>query len=158
MSTSCPPSVAVEVYRRRIDAIAGCPNHAIIEEKVMSKVLVLYYSAYGHIEAMANAVAEGARQAGAHVDEHHPEAPRRHRAGQQLALVLLGQAEVGDMGVGAEQPLPRQQGLARGDLVGARRGQRTGQDRRRRGAAVGRGLRCCGHEGSASARSAKGSG
>ena len=34
----------------------------------MSKVLVLYYSAYGHIEAMANAVAEGARQAGAHVD------------------------------------------------------------------------------------------
>jgi NAD(P)H dehydrogenase (quinone) len=34
----------------------------------VSKVLVLYYSAYGHIEAMANAVAEGARQAGAHVD------------------------------------------------------------------------------------------
>jgi NAD(P)H dehydrogenase (quinone) len=33
-----------------------------------SKVLVLYYSAYGHVEAMANAVAEGARQAGAHVD------------------------------------------------------------------------------------------
>jgi NAD(P)H dehydrogenase (quinone) len=26
----------------------------------MSKVLVLYYSAYGHIEAMAKAVAEGA--------------------------------------------------------------------------------------------------
>ena len=34
----------------------------------MSKVLVLYYSAYGHIETMANAVAEGARQAGAQVD------------------------------------------------------------------------------------------
>ena len=34
----------------------------------MSKVLLLYYSSYGHIEAMANAVAEGARQAGAHVD------------------------------------------------------------------------------------------
>jgi NAD(P)H dehydrogenase (quinone) len=34
----------------------------------VAKVLVLYYSAYGHIEAMANAVAEGARQAGAHVD------------------------------------------------------------------------------------------
>ena len=31
----------------------------------MAKVLVLYYSAYGHIEAMANAVAEGARAAGA---------------------------------------------------------------------------------------------
>jgi NAD(P)H dehydrogenase (quinone) len=34
----------------------------------MAKVLVLYYSAYGHIETMANAVAEGARQTGAHVD------------------------------------------------------------------------------------------
>jgi NAD(P)H dehydrogenase (quinone) len=34
----------------------------------MSKVLVLYYSAYGHIEAMANAVAEGARETGAKVD------------------------------------------------------------------------------------------
>src|ERR1700737_3393084 len=34
----------------------------------MTKVLVLYYSAYGHIEAMANAVAEGAREAGASVD------------------------------------------------------------------------------------------
>lgn len=34
----------------------------------MSKVLVLYYSAYGHIETMANAVAEGAREAGAQVD------------------------------------------------------------------------------------------
>ncbi len=34
----------------------------------MAKVLVLYYSAYGHIEAMAAAVAEGAREAGAQVD------------------------------------------------------------------------------------------
>src|SRR5579872_2953960 len=34
----------------------------------MTKVLVLYYSAYGHIEAMANAVAEGVREAGATVD------------------------------------------------------------------------------------------
>ncbi|WP_374305786.1 NAD(P)H:quinone oxidoreductase [Methylocella sp.] len=34
----------------------------------MAKVLVLYYSAYGHIEAMAEAVAEGARAAGAQVD------------------------------------------------------------------------------------------
>ncbi len=28
----------------------------------MTKILVLYYSAYGHIEAMANAIAEGARK------------------------------------------------------------------------------------------------
>ncbi len=34
----------------------------------MSKVLVLYYSAYGHIEQMAEAIAEGARSAGATVD------------------------------------------------------------------------------------------
>lgn len=34
----------------------------------MSKVLVLYYSSYGHIETMAAAVAEGAREAGATVD------------------------------------------------------------------------------------------
>jgi NAD(P)H dehydrogenase (quinone) len=34
----------------------------------MPKVLVLYYSAYGHIEAMAEALAEGARSAGAEVD------------------------------------------------------------------------------------------
>ena len=31
----------------------------------MAKVLVLYYSSYGHIETMAQAVAEGARAAGA---------------------------------------------------------------------------------------------
>ena len=34
----------------------------------MSKVLVLYYSSYGHIEQMAEAVAAGAREAGATVD------------------------------------------------------------------------------------------
>lgn len=34
----------------------------------MAKVLVLYYSSYGHIETMAYAVAEGAREAGATVD------------------------------------------------------------------------------------------
>lgn len=33
----------------------------------MAKVLVLYYSSWGHMEAMANAAAEGARSAGADV-------------------------------------------------------------------------------------------
>src|SRR5690349_12171295 len=37
-------------------------------EPNMPKVLVLYYSSYGHIETMANAVAEGARSTGAEVD------------------------------------------------------------------------------------------
>ena len=34
----------------------------------MSKVLVLYYSSYGHLETMASAIAEGARSTGATVD------------------------------------------------------------------------------------------
>ena len=34
----------------------------------MTKVLILYYSSYGHIETMARAVAEGAREGGAQVD------------------------------------------------------------------------------------------
>lgn len=33
----------------------------------MAKVLVLYYSSWGHMEAMANAAAEGAKEAGADV-------------------------------------------------------------------------------------------
>jgi NAD(P)H dehydrogenase (quinone) len=41
------------------------PNNRSVH---MSKVLVLYYSTYGHIETMAYAVAEGAKAAGAHVD------------------------------------------------------------------------------------------
>jgi NAD(P)H dehydrogenase (quinone) len=45
----------------------------------MTKVLVLYYSSYGHVETMARAVAEGAEAAGAIVDikrvpENVPEA------------------------------------------------------------------------------------
>jgi len=34
----------------------------------MTKVLVLYYSSYGHIETMAGAVAEGVRAGGAAAD------------------------------------------------------------------------------------------
>ncbi len=34
----------------------------------MTKVLILYYSAYGHMERMAQAVAEGVREAGGHAD------------------------------------------------------------------------------------------
>jgi NAD(P)H dehydrogenase (quinone) len=36
-------------------------------EQAMTKILVLYYSSYGHIETMAQAVAEGARSTGAEV-------------------------------------------------------------------------------------------
>ena len=34
----------------------------------MAKVLVLYYSSYGHVETLAEAIADGARQTGAQVD------------------------------------------------------------------------------------------
>jgi len=51
------------------DCVETIPSaHPTSNEITMSKVLVLYYSSYGHIEAMANAVVEGARQAGAQVD------------------------------------------------------------------------------------------
>jgi NAD(P)H dehydrogenase (quinone) len=43
-------------------------QHPANKEVVVPKILVLYYSAYGHIEKMAQAVAEGAREAGALVD------------------------------------------------------------------------------------------
>ena len=54
----------------------------------MSRILVLYYSSYGHIEQMTQAVAEGARSAGAQVDikrvpELVPEAIAR-RSGYKL--------------------------------------------------------------------------
>jgi NAD(P)H dehydrogenase (quinone) len=39
------------------------------EGAIMTKVLVLYYSSYGHLEIMANAVAEGVKAvAGTSVD------------------------------------------------------------------------------------------
>jgi NAD(P)H dehydrogenase (quinone) len=44
------------------------PSLSIQQEVNMAKVLVLYYSTYGHIETMAGAIAEGARAAGAQVD------------------------------------------------------------------------------------------
>jgi NAD(P)H dehydrogenase (quinone) len=37
----------------------------------MARILVLYYSSYGHIAQMAEAVAEGVRQAGHHCDIRH---------------------------------------------------------------------------------------
>lgn len=55
---------------------------------MMTKVLVLYYSSYGHIETLARAVADGVRQAGAsaaikRVPELVPE-PVAARAGYKL--------------------------------------------------------------------------
>jgi NAD(P)H dehydrogenase (quinone) len=59
-------------------------TQAILKQRLrqMTKVLVLYYSSYGHIEKMAQAVAEGAREGGAEavikrVPELVPEAVAR---------------------------------------------------------------------------------
>ena len=68
----------------------------------MAKVLVLYYSAYGHIEKMANAVAEGAREAGATVDikrvpELVPEAVAKashYKLDQPAPVAKIGAASV----------------------------------------------------------------
>ncbi len=68
----------------------------------MTKVLVLYYSMYGHIETMANAVAEGAREAGAEVTvKRVPELmteDRARAAGAKLdqAAEIAEPSELGD--------------------------------------------------------------
>ena len=68
----------------------------------MAKVLVLYYSSYGHIETMAEAVAAGAREAGAEVavkrvPELVPEEAAR-KAGMKLdqAAAIAAPAELAD--------------------------------------------------------------
>jgi len=77
----------------------------------MTRVLVLYYSSYGHIEAMANAVAQGAAEAGAHVDirrvpETAPEDVARaagFKLDQTAPIAVVGDLEAYDaiiIGVG----------------------------------------------------------
>ena len=67
----------------------------------MPKVLVLYYSSYGHIETMAEAIAEGARSTGASVDikrvpETVPEAVARKahfKLDQRAPVATVGDLE-----------------------------------------------------------------
>lgn len=67
----------------------------------MAKVLVLYYSSYGHIETMAQAVAEGARSGGASVDirrvpETVPDAIARNarfKLDQQAPIATVAELE-----------------------------------------------------------------
>ena len=53
----------------------------------MSKVLVLYYSTYGHLETMAQAVAEGARSAAGGQGQRQPSATELDGARLQGRLV-----------------------------------------------------------------------
>jgi NAD(P)H dehydrogenase (quinone) len=65
----------------------------------MTKVLVLYYSSYGHVETMANSVAEGVREGDAEADirrvpELVPEAVARsshYKMDQPAALATVGE-------------------------------------------------------------------
>jgi NAD(P)H dehydrogenase (quinone) len=51
-----------------VEAIVSEILDVTAKELFMTKILVLYYSTYGHIEQMAEAVAAGARETGAIVD------------------------------------------------------------------------------------------
>lgn len=86
----------------------------------MAKILVLYHSTYGHIQEMAEAVAEGARSAGASVDvrrvpELVPEAVAR-KAGYRLDQ---------PHGIARVEDLPRYDAIVVG--VGTRFGRMASQ-------------------------------
>jgi NAD(P)H dehydrogenase (quinone) len=82
----------------------------------MAKVLVLYYSAYGHIEKMAQAVAEGAREAGARVDVMRvPE------------LVPLDAAKASHFKVDQGAPIAKVDDLPRYDAIVVGTGTRFGR-------------------------------
>jgi NAD(P)H dehydrogenase (quinone) len=64
-----PPSDSSRAYVRHrgggLRSSVHAPKTANRLEMLVTRVLVLYYSSYGHVEQMADAVAEGAREAGA---------------------------------------------------------------------------------------------
>jgi NAD(P)H dehydrogenase (quinone) len=85
----------VDGNRQPAQSDAGPVRH-LRADLNMARVLVLYYSAYGHIETMAYVIADGAREAGAQVDvkrvpEIVPEeaARRAHFKLEQSAPIAL---------------------------------------------------------------------
>lgn len=105
----------------------------------MAKVLVLYYSSWGHVEQLARAVAEGAREAGAEVSvkrvpELVPEAVARQfhykldqeapfadpgELGEYDAIILGTPTRYGNMAAQMKQFIDQTGGLwAKGALVG----------------------------------------
>jgi NAD(P)H dehydrogenase (quinone) len=60
----------VSLFRRARQPYLGAdnPRRGFWKDSAMTKVLILYYSSYGHMETMAKAAAEGARQTGAQTD------------------------------------------------------------------------------------------
>lgn len=57
-----------ELESGSIRRAAGLSRARRAQEAQIAKILLLYYSSYGHVEALAGAIAEGARTAGAVVD------------------------------------------------------------------------------------------
>src|SRR3954465_4480098 len=91
--------------------VDGSDQPIPLQEREVAKVLVLYYSSYGHIETMANAVAdavraegaqgdvkrvpellpeEGARGSGYKLDQSAPIAPPAELAGYDAIIVGTG--------------------------------------------------------------------
>src|SRR3546814_16305299 len=64
----------------------------------MAKVLGLYYSAYGHIETMAKAMAEGAREAGATVDIRRVPETVPQEVAQQAHFKVAQEAPIATVG------------------------------------------------------------
>lgn len=62
----------------------------------MTKVLVLYYSSWGHIEALAQAEADGARDAGAEVTVKRVPELVPHQVAEESGYVLDQQAPIAD--------------------------------------------------------------
>jgi NAD(P)H dehydrogenase (quinone) len=64
----------------------------------MAKVLVLYYSSWGHVEQMARAAAEGAREAGAEVSLKRVPELVPEEVAKQFPYTLDQQAPIADPG------------------------------------------------------------
>ncbi len=58
----------------------------------MSKVLVLYYSAFGYVAVVANAIADGARSAGVEVDIKRVPGSESAGIAQHFGMIVVGPA------------------------------------------------------------------
>lgn len=97
-----PLTISGELARLPIDHLSFLSlNHQI--SKTMAKILVLYYSTYGHVETLANAIAEGSRSvAGVEVtlkrvpETMPPEVARQAGAKLDQAAPVASPKELGD--------------------------------------------------------------
>lgn len=96
MSQSLRPKASVIT---RIARLLGLTTENSLEETFMTtKVLVLYYSTYGHTETMAQAIAEGARSAGAEVSLKRVPELMSEEVARQAGANLEQRAEIATPG------------------------------------------------------------